>query len=203
MSERDQTVRGGDREPADPPPGWAARLLAAGRVARMATVDGEGRPSVVAICYVLDDDEAPGVLYTPIDAKPKSTRRLRRVRDLEASSHVSILVDRWDDEDWTRLRWVRARGRGVVLEPEDAAADAERRAALGALRAKYPQYASPEEGGDGVGAGRVPLADDAPVIRVALDELVGWRFAAEPGDEGGTEDGTEDPAEGDAPGGDR
>jgi PPOX class probable F420-dependent enzyme len=184
VSERDEAI-GGDRQaPAQPAPAWAARLLARGRVARMATVDGEGRPSVVAICYVLDDDQAPGVLYSPIDAKPKSTRRLRRILDLEASPHVSILVDRWDDEDWTRLRWVRARGRGAVLEPGDGASEAERRAALGALRAKYPQYASAEDGGEGSraggpAAGRTPLSDHAPVIRVRIDELRWWRFAGE------------------------
>ncbi|HVS13664.1 MAG TPA: TIGR03668 family PPOX class F420-dependent oxidoreductase [Thermoanaerobaculia bacterium] len=175
---------GSERERAEAPPGWATRLLAGGRVARMATVDREGRPSVVAICYVLDDNDAPGVLYTPIDGKPKSTRRLRRVRDLEASPEVSILVDRWD-EDWTRLRWVRARGRGAVLDPEGEASGPERRAAIGALRAKYPQYTGPGAHHGADSPEGVALGDDAPVIRVEIDELRWWRFGPGASSEGG------------------
>ena len=44
------------------------------RVARLATVDPDGRPHVVPICFALDGD----TLYTAVDEKPKSTRRLIR-----------------------------------------------------------------------------------------------------------------------------
>ena len=45
------------------------------RVARLATVGPDGRPHVVPICFALDGD----TLYTAVDSKPKSTRRLRRL----------------------------------------------------------------------------------------------------------------------------
>ncbi|HWC29063.1 MAG TPA: F420-dependent protein, partial [Dehalococcoidia bacterium] len=50
--------------------------------------------------------------------------------------NVQLLVDRYD-EDWNRLAFVQLRGRAELLAP-----GAEHAEALGALRAKYPQYAS-------------------------------------------------------------
>lgn len=149
-------------------PGWARSLLAGGRVARLATVDAEGQPSVVAVCYALTGDR----LYSPIDGKPKKTPRLRRLRDLEANPRVALVVDRWE-EDWRKLAWVSVRGRGRVLEERGADED-ERREAIGALRAKYTQYGTTE-----AGEGGAPLADSATVIRVDVEAARCWRFAGE------------------------
>ena len=74
-------------------PLWAAEMLHDVRTAHLATADRSGRPLVVTICYVLDGD----LLYSAIDAKPKTTRRLRRVRNIEENSRVSLIVDRWDE----------------------------------------------------------------------------------------------------------
>jgi PPOX class probable F420-dependent enzyme len=97
------------------------------RVARLATVGSDGRPHVVPICFALDGD----TLYTAVDDKPKSTRRLRRLANIEANPCVEVVVDHWD-EDWSRLWWVRLSGTARVVD-HDARA-------LELLQAKYSQY---------------------------------------------------------------
>ena len=97
------------------------------RVARLATVGADGRPHVVPICFALEGD----TLYTAVDEKPKSTRALRRLANIEANPQVEVVVDHWD-EDWSRLWWVRLSGRAQVVDHDPRA--------LELLRAKYPQY---------------------------------------------------------------
>jgi PPOX class probable F420-dependent enzyme len=104
--------------------------VAAARVARLATIDRDGRPHLVPIVFALDGD----TLYTAVDAKPKRSRRLRRIENARERPDVTVLVDHYDD-DWNRLWWVRLRGRARVL---DAGEEAER--ALELLAAKYAQY---------------------------------------------------------------
>lgn len=107
-------------------------FLDAARVARMATVDDAGVPTVLPICFHVDRS----ALYTVIDEKPKRVRddQLRRVRNILANPAMAVVVDHWD-EDWSRLGWVLLRGRGALLDPGPRHA-----AAIAALRAKYPQY---------------------------------------------------------------
>jgi len=45
-------------------------------------------------------------VWTAVDAKPKSTRSLRRLANIESSPRVSILTDKCED-DWSALWWVR------------------------------------------------------------------------------------------------
>jgi PPOX class probable F420-dependent enzyme len=97
------------------------------RVARLATVGADGRPHVVPICFALDGD----TLYTAVDEKPKSTRRLRRLANIESNPWAEVVVDGWD-EDWSRLWWVRLAGPAQIVD-HDARA-------LELLQAKYPQY---------------------------------------------------------------
>jgi PPOX class probable F420-dependent enzyme len=134
-------------------PPWAWALLRAARVARLATADASGAPHVVPVCFVVGDD---GVLWTPIDAKPKSTRRLRRVRNLAENPRASLLVDHYE-EDWRELRWVAVHGRGELVEGSAAAP------ALRALRAKYPQYAEVEAGPE--------------TIRLVPERILAWSAA--------------------------
>jgi PPOX class probable F420-dependent enzyme len=100
------------------------------RVARLATIDPDGRPHLVPIVFALDGD----TLYSAVDAKPKRSRRLRRIENARARPDVTVLVDHYD-EDWSRLWWVRLRGRARVL---DSGEEAER--ALGLLMERYEQY---------------------------------------------------------------
>ena len=113
-------------------PPWAVEMLATARVGRLATAGADGRPLVVPVCYAVDAAR----IYSAVDAKPKRTRELRRLRNIADNPLVSLLVDDWD-EDWTRLRWVMVDGTAAVL-PEGP----ERTRALAALVAKYPQYAA-------------------------------------------------------------
>jgi hypothetical protein len=48
----------------------ARRRVLAARVARLATIDPDGRPHLAPIVFVLDRD----TLYTAVDAKPKRSR---------------------------------------------------------------------------------------------------------------------------------
>jgi len=125
----------------------AEQRLAAARVGRLATVTADGRPHVVPVCFVL----AGGRIYTAVDAKPKSTRALRRLENVRATGRASLLVDHYE-EDWARLWWVRVDGSAEVL---DSAA-----AALDALAGKYEQYRAARPAG--------------PVIAITPDRWRSW-----------------------------
>jgi len=131
------------------------RRVAAARVARLATIDPRGRPHIVPCVFVLEGE----TLYTPVDHKPKRTRRLQRLRNLELNPAATILVDHYD-ERWEQVWWVRMNGTGRVVE-----SGAEADTARSLLAAKYEQYR------------------DAPALEliVAIDALswLGWS-AAEP-----------------------
>ena len=87
---------------------------------------------MVPVCYAVASDR----IYWAVDAKPKRTRELRRVRHIGDNPHVSLVVDTWD-EDWSRLQWVLVEGTAAILDQGP-----ERTRALAALVAKYPQYAA-------------------------------------------------------------
>ena len=125
-------------------------LVAAARVARLATIGGGGRPHLVPICFALEGD----VLYSAVDEKPKRSRRLQRLANVRAHPQVAVLVDHYE-EDWTRLWWLRLRGTGRVVEHGP-----ELEAALGLLREKYEQYRAEPPGG--------------PVLAIAIDEWRSW-----------------------------
>src|SRR5712691_698902 len=90
-------------------PAWAVELLRTARVGRLATAAASGRPHVVPLCFALAGDR----LYWAVDAKPKRTRNLRRLRNIAENPRVSLVVDVWD-EDWSRLAWVMVEGAAVV-----------------------------------------------------------------------------------------
>jgi PPOX class probable F420-dependent enzyme len=104
--------------------------LTTARVARLATTDPDGRPHLVPIVFAVDGD----TVYSAVDRKPKRTRRLRRIENARARPDVTVLVDHYED-DWSRLWWIRLRGRARVLDD-----GSERDRALTLLRDKYPQY---------------------------------------------------------------
>jgi PPOX class probable F420-dependent enzyme len=139
-------------------PAWALALLREARVGRLATADAGGRPLVVPVCYALDGDGQR--VYSAIDAKPKRTRQLRRLRNIRENPHVSLVVDQYD-EDWTRLCYVIVEGRAEIVE-----AGSVRERAIDLLLAKYPQYLA-------LGL----AADRGPVIAITVERTVAWRFA--------------------------
>lgn len=136
-------------------PSWAIDLLREGRVARLGTSDVAGQPLVVPISYAWDGR----TIYSAVDAKPKRTRRLRRIRNILENPKVALVVDEYDEE-WSRLRWVIVEGRADLL---DSGADHAR--ALDLLQTKYPQYRA------------LGLPPEAPVIRVVPQRLLAWRYA--------------------------
>ena len=130
-------------------PAWAARSP----VAYLAT-RGESHPHIVPVVFC----EVDGAIYVPIDGKPKSGRRLKRLANIERDPAVCLLADVYDD-DWSQLRWVRVDGRADEVPTTDVVA--------AALRAKYPQYAT------------TPLGNSA--IRITVARVRSWR--SQPGSE--------------------
>lgn len=87
-------------------------------VARLATSTPDGTPHLVPVVFALGarrPAEATGadVIYTAVDAKRKTTQRLRRLANLEHNPRASVLVDSYAD-DWTQLWWVRADGVAAI-----------------------------------------------------------------------------------------
>ena len=130
------------------------RYLDAARLGRLATVDDDGRPHVVPVCFALVDDE----VVTPIDEKPKDAppTDLQRVRNVRENPHVALVVDHWR-EDWDELGWVQVRGRAELVDSGVAGHDA----AVSALRAKYDQYTG-------------HALEDRPAIRIGPAHVVSW-----------------------------
>ena len=107
------------------------------RVARLATVRPDGSPHVVAVTFALDGD----TVVTAVDDKPKRTRALQRLRNIDRHPAASLLVDHYE-EDWSRLWWVRLDGAAVVVRDEP-----RRSEALAPLLAKYVPYRTSPPGG--------------------------------------------------------
>jgi len=124
------------------------RRVADARVARLATIAPSGRPHLVPCCFALSGD----IVYSAVDAKPKSTIALRRLANLRAHPEAALLVDHYSD-DWSTLWWVRVDGEGRVVESGE-----ERDAAIALLTLKYPVYES----------------EPPPGAVVAID-VTGWR----------------------------
>jgi PPOX class probable F420-dependent enzyme len=133
----------------------AVARLREGRVGRLATVSPEGRPHVVPFVFALVERGSALRAYWAVDRKPKRTTELARIRNLEGNAAVEFVVDGYA-EDWTQLWWVRCSGSARVIADE-----AERRGALEALAAKYPQYELEPP--------------DGPVVAIEVERIAGWR----------------------------
>ena len=79
-----------------------------------------------------------GLVYSPIDGKPKRTRSLQRVRNIERQSASSLLLDHYDS-DWNALWWLRIDTVADVVDATTVTLEHLERVTIG-LRAKYPQY---------------------------------------------------------------
>jgi PPOX class probable F420-dependent enzyme len=134
-------------------PDEVRRRVAAARVARLATEDPDYGAHLVPITFTLVGD----TVITAVDHKPKISRRLRRVENIERNHHVTMLVDHYE-EDWTRLWWCRLSGTARVLYQ-----GAEFEQSVEALAARYEQY-----------KGNVPAG---PVVRIAVAVWTGWSAA--------------------------
>jgi PPOX class probable F420-dependent enzyme len=129
----------------------ARERFASSPVAQLATAGADGVPHLVPVVFAVSND----VIYTAVDAKRKSTHRLRRMANIEANPTVSLIVDHYDD-DWSQLWWARADGAAEIHYSGD-----EMATAYFELRRKYVQYER--------------LALDGPVITVTVARWSGWQ----------------------------
>ncbi len=153
----------------------ARRRFAGVRVARLATASPDGCPHIVPFTFALGPVQASPVqaspvqaspvqaspaqaaldcIYSAVDAKPKASTDLRRLRNIRANPRVAVLTDHYED-DWGRLWWVRADGQAAILDDPVAMAPA-----LALLAARYPQYRDQPPGG--------------PVISIRVTGWSGW-----------------------------
>ncbi len=133
----------------------ARQRFTAERVARLATTAPGGRPHLVPVTFAVGTGDA-GIdhVYTAVDAKPKTTTWLQRLRNIEADPRVALLADHYT-EDWDALWWVRVDGIATVLtRPGDLAEP------IRLLVTRYPQYRAQPPAG--------------PVISVRVDRWTGW-----------------------------
>jgi len=127
--------------------------LESARVARLATVDPNGAPHLIPVCFVFDGS----VFYTGVDRKPKRAgHQLARLTNIETTPKVALLVDEYCD-DWERLWYVLVRGTAARVT-----SDAEHQRAVVRLKTKYPQYA----------AGM--LDEGAPILRITPQRITSW-----------------------------
>jgi PPOX class probable F420-dependent enzyme len=110
----------------------ARERFAAARVARLATTGASGRPHLVPIVFAVEAD----TVYNAVDMKPKRTTALQRIANVRAHPEVTLLVDHYDDVEWSSLWWVRADGVGRVLDPDTD----EARHAVALLQGRYSQH---------------------------------------------------------------
>src|SRR5215471_14868386 len=113
----------------------------------LATADASGVPHLVPVVFAAVGDG----LALVVDRKPKRSTDLKRLRNIEANPHVSLLTEHYA-ADWSALWWARADGTAHVspLTP----------AVLAAFQQKYPQYrATPPQG---------------PAVTVSVAKWSGW-----------------------------
>ncbi|MET8877873.1 TIGR03668 family PPOX class F420-dependent oxidoreductase [Nocardia sp. NPDC004604] len=118
-------------------------------VARLATVSADLHPHLVPIVFAVADD----IIYTAVDAKPKTTTALRRLANIAANPSVAVLADHYSD-DWTQLWWTRADGIARIAD------DSEALLAQQLLTARYPVYLTQPPPG--------------PVIAIDVVRWSGW-----------------------------
>ncbi len=130
-------------------------ILESGRVARMATVDETGKPHIVPICYAY----VSGLIYTPIDKKPKSVtvNTLGRIKNIRWNPYVSFVIDKYY-EDWNRLYYLKITARASLLDRGE-----EYENSLMSLSEKYSQYRDMDL-----------LNLGLPVIEISPLRIVSW-----------------------------
>ncbi len=130
------------------------RFVQAQRIGHLATTSASGESHVMPVCYACDGER----FYIAIDEKPKRPgRTLQRVSNIEATHRAALIIDRYDDTDWSRLAWLHVRGPVTMFGPDDP----EHAGIIALLRVRYSQY-------------RAMRLEDAPVIAITPQHVTGW-----------------------------
>src|SRR5262245_2031745 len=94
-------------------------------VARVATVDAEGVPHVVAVCPLVEDSR----LYFASESGAK------KVRNIKANPEIAMVFDEYHDS-WRGLKGVMIRGRARLVDQKTFSRVRSK------LYKKYPKYES-------------------------------------------------------------
>lgn len=132
---------------------WEEDFIRSHRLAHLATCDEKNNPHVIPIVYVFDGE----FIFSPIDKKTKklSPGQLRRIKNIEENSAVSIVIDDYC-ENWEKLAWVQIRGKAEILK-----SGSEYQRAVRLLNDKYSQY-------------KKMLLDDCLIILVKIEKCLSW-----------------------------
>ena len=141
--------------------GAERQFLQTQRIAHLATADADAVPHVIPVCYALHGNS----VYITIDGKPKrqQDKPLKRLRNIAENRFVALIVDRYDDHDWTRLCWLMLRGPADILEGGSEHGQAQR-----LLRARYSQL-------------NEMAIERLPVIAIRIERATSWGPLAERG----------------------
>ena len=119
---------------------------------QLGTVGPTGEVRLVPICFALDGER----IVSAVDHKPKTTTALARLADIERAGRATLLVDHYDDADWSPCGGYESPGPPPCTpRPIPLAA-----VAVSRLAEKYPQYRQSPPAG--------------PTYSIAIEHLTWW-----------------------------
>lgn len=138
-------------------------IINTAKVARLATVDLEGKPHLVPVVFVYDNDR--DIYFIPIDEKTKRSRpeNLKRVRNIKENPNVAFLIDEYN-EDWTKLYFIMIQGKASIIGGKKKLDQNEMsllKKAHKLLHSKYSQYQK-------IGIGEY-------VILITSQKVIAWK----------------------------
>lgn len=114
----------------------------------LGTVDNDLGTHLVPVVYTPVEDSR---VLIAVDAKPKRSRRLRRLTNIDRDPRVTLLVESYSS-DWSELWWARADGLAAVRPSVERTLEQRH-------RARYPQLEGHELG---------------PWIDIQIEAVSGW-----------------------------
>ncbi len=141
--------------------GSIGNYLRKARVARLGTINRDGTPHILPIVFANNSRH----IFFAIDNKPKRSKKLRRLANIERNDKVTLLIDRYS-ENWQELSFLIIYARAEILSSKQRK---EKNLGLRQLRRKYVQYQ---------GQRYLPLdAETVTILRLSPLNWVFWRSA--------------------------
>ena len=122
------------------------------RVGHLGTADKNRFPHVIPVCY----EYSKGFIFIAIDEKPKTTLKLKRLANIEENPKVTLIVDHYNDIDWSELAWVMVKGTAKIIQ-----SGPEHSEGLKVLRNKYSQLSGMK-------------LEKLPVICITINQISSW-----------------------------